>query len=373
MAFWNRQKGRVYVYSYVDGKQKALSRDKVRHLDGQPDHNVQTWVQNYTEQFEKKKYNLDTHLADKKLSNLAEQFCEFLESRGRAPETVWIHRHNLTSFILPFFLIQEPPLTNPDSWPSKSIRLLEYLQSKNLTPNYISKVNVSLRQFWKWMQEEGFITAPYELRLRNPVIKTISTPLEYALTPDDVYDYVSKTENEELRFLALVGYFFSLRTFETWGLKRRDFRAGNLASQLECATIMQKHGLYNKFTVNISKQRRRDGEYKEPKSESKGWVACFNEKAAQQIVAIIKDKEPDEPILKFKGDWYMKLWAKEGIPNITLKDLRRASIYWLGHHTSFELIPLRNHARHKRAETTLLYLRRPEEALDNDIELNLEG
>ena len=56
-----------------------------------------------------------------------------------------------------------------------------------------------------------------------------------------------------------------------------------------------------------------------------------------------------------------------------MKDLRRASLYWLGHHTQLGLIELKSHARHSKSDTTLLYLRRPNEELDEVDDLNLEA
>ncbi len=56
-----------------------------------------------------------------------------------------------------------------------------------------------------------------------------------------------------------------------------------------------------------------------------------------------------------------------------MKDLRRASIYWLGHHTNIGIIELKSHARHKRVDTTALYLRRPEEQIDELDALDLDA
>jgi hypothetical protein len=373
MSFWNRQRGRVYVYVYKDGKQKALPRDKTRHLDAQPDTNVEAWVHQYHVQFEGKKYNLDTYTADRKLDALVKQFCDYLRSRKKNSNTVWMHEYKLKKYIIPFFILNDPPLTNPDSWPSKSVRLLAYLQEKKLSVNYILKCNSSLRLFWKWLQEEGTISTPFALRLRNPIADTQATPLKFTLSPDEVLTWVKSQTNPDLAIMALTGYFFSIRTFEIFGLKKSDFRAGKAVQTLECSKVMTKYKLFDRFVVNIQRQRRRNGEEFAPKVNSKGWVSCFHEEAAKLIIALIKDIPDNDFLLKYKGDWYFKLWRNEGIKDVTLKDLRRSSLYWLGHHTEFELIPLRNHARHKRAETTLLYVRRPGEELDDFTTLNLEA
>ncbi len=61
---------------------------------------------------------------------------------------------------------------------------------------------------------------------------------------------------------------------------------------------------------------------------------------------------------------WSKMWKKAGINKITLKDLRRASLYWLGHYSELNFVDLKNHARHSQPSTTPLYVRRPEEAFD---------
>jgi integrase len=74
-----------------------------------------------------------------------------------------------------------------------------------------------------------------------------------------------------------------------------------------------------------------------------------------------------EPLFPVANRELYKQWtaATSGteVDGITLKDLRRASLYHLGHHTAFsgELTLLMKHARHKEPQTTMLYLRRPDE------------
>jgi hypothetical protein len=63
-------------------------------------------------------------------------------------------------------------------------------------------------------------------------------------------------------------------------------------------------------------------------------------------------------------------WAFE---DFAPKDLRRASLYWLGHETQISLLQLMKHARHSSTETTLKYLRRPAESLEEWSVLDLEA
>jgi hypothetical protein len=176
--------------------------------------------------------------------------------------------------------------------------------------------------------------------------------------------------------IALCGYFFSLRTFEVFGLLRKDFRAGSKASELEAAKVFEKAKLFNKLAVNIDKQRGRDGNLTKPKTKySEQVVCCFDEHAAKHLVGLIKDLKLDDFIIpQWLPEYNIKLWKTLGIPGITIKDLRRASLYWLGHNTELTPVQLKNHARHSDINTTLLYCRRPKDKPDSDdLALNLDA
>ena len=102
----------------------------------------------------------------------------------------------------------------------------------------------------------------------------------------------------------------------------------------------------------------------------------FNEKAAKLIVQILKHIENDQELIfaKHTNDTWFRKWEESGYANVTLKDLRRASLGYLGHHTKFELVPLKNHARHSKVDTTMQYLRRPAEKVeDKNDYLDLEA
>lgn len=174
--------------------------------------------------------------------------------------------------------------------------------------------------------------------------------------------------------MALLGFFFSLRTQELFALRPMDFRAGSQASFLECCKVMGRFKLFSKFAVHVHRQRKKNGEFNHPKSYSNGWFSCFHEQGAKEIVKrlkVIEDKE--QLIFDHLPDWNIKLWKRKGIPNITLKDLRRASLYWLGHQNDIDLVALKHHARHSKVDTTMLYLRRPGEEVDGGFELDLDG
>jgi integrase len=197
-------------------------------------------------------------------------------------------------------------------------------------------------------------------------ITSKKTPLLLALKPEEILAY--NPTRPDLRLFALLGYFFSLRPQEVVALTPRDFAAGTEAAMKECAKVMAKAGMYTRLSVHITKQRS-SGKIKTPKAGSIGWVSCFQESAAREIIKLIFGKPADEPLFANQMDWYYKLWRREGIPQSTVKDLRRASLYHLGHYSELggqTPVGLMNHARHKHIQTTMLYCRRPEEWSKDD-------
>lgn len=215
------------------------------------------------------------------------------------------------------------------------------------------------------------------LRLRRPRVEAKQTPLQFTITPEQVIDYAAKAP-PDFAFIALAWFFFSLRTQEVLALTRADFRAGSRASELECAKVIRRAALYDRLAVHVTKQNAKStkDQRAEPKANSKGWVACFDRAAAERLVALVKNLAEvagDGPLVAFSVDYNLHRWARDGIAGITMKDLRRASLYWLGHHTNLGLVELKSHARHTRVDTTALYLRRPEEMVEGLDDLDLEA
>ena len=377
MAFWQRKNSAVYVYTRREGKQTPLPRAETKHLDGLEDHNVQAWVDQWERQYEGAKVQADGILFNSdRLTKLLDDFCAYrISHKKKNPATVRTHHNFILNHAIPFFLQNDPPLKDPNQWPGVSVRLLEHLKAKGLPTSSIQHTNTGLRFFWEYLLEEGVVQTQIPLRLRGPVQERQPTPLTEFLTPDQAWKWAENCQDYDLRLMLLCGYFFSLRPHETFGLMRSDFKGGTAATLLECTKAMARAGRFGRLAVNITRQRTKPGTTKPPKAGSAGWVACFDERAAKLLVDMIRERDPQELLLnKWLPDWHTRRWAKEGIPNVTLKDLRRASLYWLGHHTPLQERPLdlMKHARHVDFDTTLLYLRRPDETVELD-ELDLDA
>lgn len=368
MAFWQRRKnGYVYVYRSINGKQTPLPRKQIKHLDHQPDDVIEHFVQSL--EIPKPK-----PISHDLLSKRLDEFCKYELDRGLNPASVTLKRNALNFHVFPFFLSQEPPMPDPNQWVYKCNKLLDYLNEQKVSHRSIQRCNTSLTTFWNWLADEGLVDNNVKLRLRKPRVTTSETPLKFHLTPEQVIEW-SKTASRDFALIGLCGYFFSLRTQEMLALTKSDFIAGSKASILECGKVMKQNGLYDKFAVNITKQNQKSTKNTraKPKSGSKGTVACFNAEAAKMIVSILNESEPDKLLIPYSVDYNLKRWSENGIPGVTMKDLRRASLYWLGTYAGMGVIELKNHARHSNVETTMLYCRRATEVVEAQDEYDLDS
>lgn len=99
-------------------------------------------------------------------------------------------------------------------------------------------------------------------------------------------------------------------------------------------------------------------------------MSCLDGEAAKLLVGLLKDRDPEEFVMRNTANWVYRKWPFD---EFDPKDLRRASLYWLGHSTSILVLHLMKHARHRNIETTMQYMRRPTETLEQWTELDLEA
>lgn len=270
---------------------------------------------------------------------------------------------------LPYF-VHDREIMSLAEMKTHSPRLNDYFKNQlKLPPSRIRNIQMSLRMFWRWLEEEGQVEG--RLVLRKSLVPKSSTPLRRLASPEEFLAW--RSEREDLRLLGLFVYFFSLRPQEAFSLTRKHFLAGERAAQMESSRAMREADLYDRFVVKIEQQRSRKIGLAAPKAGSTGVVSCFNEKAAREIIALLASKKPGEPLFPFGNDWYYQTWRRFGYPELTLKDCRRASLYWLGHYSKLDIVAIRNHARHADISTTSLYTRRPSDSFeDYDETLNLD-
>jgi len=368
--FWQRRPdGRVYIYARADGRTRTLPRAQSKHLDSQPDEVVRVFVDSIRPRLAQER-----PVSDEGLTDLVARYRDFLVDCRLDANTIYNKTSPLLLHVIPFFITQAPPLLDPMQWKLSAPKLLQALRSKGLTDSVIQRTNGAFRGFWRWLREEGLVLADAELLLRSPRNESRSTPLQFTLTPADVLAF-ARTAEPEIGFIALLGFFFSLRPQEVFAVTKGNFRAGSKAAELECCKVMQHNNLFCRLAVHVTKQlSKTTGALKEPKAHSKGWVACFDEDAARLVLAYLQSVDDvSARATRFTVHYQTARWRRQGMPGITLKDLRRASIYWLGHYSGMGLTELRNHARHTKSTTTDLYTRRPADPGTDYFDLDLDA
>ena len=373
MAYYVIRYGnKVYAYTYREGKVVGIPRKETEHLDAGPKCNIEAWITNYELTVEKRSQTADPYDPPLHLKNLALLYEKYLKGLRRSPRTVEQHLQMLNQYIFPFFI--EKGAEDPHQWTGISYRLKEYLTSKDKGAAFIKVCNAALRGFWNFhvMERRIQTTAPLNLYGLQGTYQNNQTPLKRLVCPDEVITFARSHKDNDLVLLALFGYFFSLRPQETFFLCRKHFFAGERAAGLECCRAMRQYGLFDRFAVNVLRQKTPYSADAPCKSDSKGLVACFNGEAARLIISIVKEKGADVQLFPMTTGYYIKKWRLGGLKGITMKDLRRASLYWLGHDGNLSYSTLKNHARHKDPTTTALYLRRPDEqvgTIDDDLDL----
>lgn len=374
MAYWARRKDNHQVRIWTnDGKN--LPRKTYRHLDSQPDFNIRQWIDNYERQYEGKTWTPD-RLPDGTLKTLLGQYLTYLETvKKRDRGTIHQHDWALREYAFPFFLGQEPPMQNPNDWVYVSGRLCEFFLNKGVSGSIINRTQTALRGFWRWGRAYQHITTVVPLETIPAVVASQPTPLKDMPTPEEILAVVINMP-KDIQLITMLGYFFSLRPYEILAVKYEDFRAGSGVAGLEAAKAMRVLGLYDKLAINVRRQRDKYGTVKTLKTaESRGWVCCFNRQAAALTVTLLNDlAAADGTLLPYSYDQYDNKWKAAGLKTLGLKDLRRASLYWIGHNTPISGWQLMKHARHTRIATLLKYLRRAEEHIDVvDVLLDLDS
>ncbi|RYZ53445.1 MAG: hypothetical protein EOP07_17800 [Proteobacteria bacterium] len=254
--FWKRlTSGRICVYRYDNKtkRQRSIARERTRHLDHEPDDVIEQWVQRFEALERVLEMRPDLVSPGDNSETLVERFCHFLlHDQQRKSITIFIHRYNLVNYVLPYFH-NVCKVSSLQDYQNFSRRLATWLLTDlKISDGKARYVHMSLRVFWRWLIEEGLVeNVPLVLRrIKKPVAVT---PLKFTLAPDALLSW--KSARQDLRLIALIGYFFSLRPQETLALNRDDFVAGVAARSLECCQVLEAVGLYGRLAVSVSKQR----------------------------------------------------------------------------------------------------------------------
>jgi hypothetical protein len=352
MAYWQRKpNGSVAVY-YKDtakGKVVPIPRKKIYQLDELQDQEIDKWVARWARLNEARKLKPSIRQPSPEVEVLIEEYLSYLKDLEKRPNTIFKHQGYLKRVAAYYGDI---PLAQ---WPETSWNLGKWIRGNGDSPGIVKRTHQTFLLFWEWLVNtghcEGFIRLP-----KTPSPRKNKTPLKHLFTPEEVLKFVLSSPHPKIQFMALMGYFFSLRPQETFILTAEDFAAGEEAEGLPCCQYMAKAKLYNKLAVYVYQQKAVDGVV-DTKTKDTEYVACFDKRAAKLVVGLLNEGFGG---VGFTTTYCWKYWNKHGIPNCSLKDLRRASVHWLGHETDLKEMALMNHARHADFNTTRDYLRRPE-------------
>ncbi|RYZ85924.1 MAG: hypothetical protein EOP04_14945 [Proteobacteria bacterium] len=409
MNFTRSKFGKVYVQAYcpIAQRGKFLPRSETRHLDNLSDEEIWAFIRekqaatiSYDWGHTSPSEAVESVLPASVTINF-ERWLAHLEERGLDMQTIRQHRSLGGRFVLEYFgkVGKEP---DPNRWPEHTGNFYRWLTSaaslrlkldgngeikrdvngaKLMEPaacsnHQIKLVNICLRKFFRWMVEENLVNS-VELRLRPPPSSAKKVQLQSKLSPDQVLAWARECENRTVKFLGLAGYFFSLRPQEVCALRPIDFRTDHAIKGLECVTVMKRAGLYGGLVTYVGRQKQTLGTIKDnAKKGSNGWVSCFSKEAAQEIVNILNEEKLSEEVAKWNITKLYEDWRMFGPKGFTMKDMRRASLHWLGQNSQLQPLHLMKHARHRNIETTMVYCQRPEEKLKEidlaTFSLNLE-
>jgi len=384
MAHWHRKrKNHVYVYTWdrEQSKQVSLPRSYTKHLDNQTDSYIDSWVSDWALKHEHKKIQLQhLRMAGSIADQYLNQYCDYLAAEGElTPKTIaQDHKQKLDKYVLPFFASQG--CEHPNEWPEASIRMRDWLRDQGVTEGVIYRCNIAVKGFWKWLGEEKKTSSGYDLNLRTPKSsqrKSSKTPLKVLVKPEQVYKlYRDFRIPFTLRFYALVGYFFSLRPQEIFAVAPETFIAGNnRILKYELVQSFRKLDLDTRLVANVMTHRTETGSVEPcPEKKSGGVVPCWD-KQGEELLFDALEKFYGGKFEHYRtNDKGYAMWKKYVYPILgcTMKDMRRASIYHIGHHTSLATVitVVKDYARHSSLVTTELYLRSPDEETEPNTNLS---
>lgn len=225
VAFWQRKSnGRIFIYYWCreSGKQKVLPRIISEHLDLKTDEQVKEWVDQW-DHFNDIKVGKRSPAIPSAFVKEITEFCQYqTEAFNRHPYTVQAHLHNLLDIALPYFE-SHANIKSLNDIKIHSTNLNKYLRDQlKYSPVMVKNIQMSLRMFWNWLEEERLVDG--RLVLRKTFVPIQTTPLKILPEPKDILDW--ETQHDDLRLLLLITYFFSLRPQESFSLTKAAFLGG---------------------------------------------------------------------------------------------------------------------------------------------------
>lgn len=372
MAFHQTRgaKGKVYVYYHDSGTNRLaqVPRELTRHLDGQPEQEIEAWVRQWEEKHGRaraRSNRLNLGSGDK----LTALWDDYQSHRGkthkrskdtRAAETSVFEIH-----ISPFF-VGKYQKKDPTTWHNLVPIFHTHLFKQGLADATVREILWTLRRFGEHLVFQRLMSFPFAVQAPARENRKI-TPLQVRRSPEEILKYVSRAEFEykdiDFKLAVLLAYFAALRPSELFALDREDFLTGTEA-EAHTRTLegFRVAGLGSKLSVILTKTLvSGEGVVDSVKSEeSRAVVNVWHPEAAKVIAGILRER-PKGRLFPFSRDWLERAWADFVKPGLgtTPHDLRRASALYLGRERRIPVTLLQEHMRHAEIETTMLYMREP--------------
>jgi integrase len=394
MATISRRKGRkhdrIYItfYDVKKGRIVQVPRSKTKHLDGLSQEQVQAWVDDWEATSGKKRERIDRFLL-KSNDPLAQWWASYQDDRRKDKnvgtramkneEVYW------RKYILEFF-IKQHELKDIRKWAPMVPQFHAFINSHDQIKSVDSRKKVLwvLERFSKYLVFQRVLTYPFAINLPR-ANKANETPLPRIILPEEAL-HVAKTlasdpKNVPAAFMMLCGYFASLRPEETGALLPDDFLTGE-ATITKCTSYDEFKGkkLETKLSIFVNKALTiEDGIVDNLKTvASEGVSIVWNREAALLLAGLLKqyqeqgalgrrrksqsNRKGRTSILGVSRGQMDKIWFNTGrkiLGGITLHDLRRASLLYLGRRAKIAPLILQSHARHADFATTEIYCREP--------------
>lgn len=357
---WAREKnGTVRIFECGTGGAK-WPRAKCHPFDTYTDEQLEGYIQNYNAKIGIQSKGVGVA---ESTAVLIEEWAVFLKLKDKNRGTVAEKRKHAYRCSKYFETLTD----DIKLWPQYSIDLATHLRKEGHSKLETAKTQNNLRSFWAWLKKhKKRVSGALDLDEVTGYAIQQTARLSFSVTPEDVLEFVKSCTIPEIKIAALTAFFGGLRPHEVYALRRGYFHSKDFARNSESGKVMASIGLYDGLVVNVSKSRgKKIDEEGDPKKLSFGIVSIFDKRAAAELVKLIGDKPKDQPLFKYTNGYYQHLWnghgdkPAKGYPGLTLWDLRRAGVYYLGNFSQIKIESLKNWARHKKISTTALYFRQP--------------
>jgi integrase len=241
----------------------------------------------------------------------------------------------------------------------------------------VNKILSLMERFSLYLHRKQVIHAPWiflkpSAGRGNPELET---PLPQEITPEEVFRFANAGIDDDMKLLALLGYFAQLRPAESFGLSKADFYTGDTAADLAKTTQrLAKLKMGSRLTIRIHTQLKSKQQLRPLKTRSSyGYVNVWDAKAARLIASLISNRPPGR-LFKHARDTLFARWSENGQPllGVSLHDLRRASGVYLGRTQDIPVQLLQEMMRHSKLHVTEKYMRRPKMVEPEAIEQNFD-